>query len=57
MNTLATTIRNSKARWRVAERFRRVSYGPWYLAYEELRERLIPIHRIVNRVVLGVRPR
>jgi len=57
MNTLATTIRNSKARWRVAERFRRVSYGPWYLAYEGLRERLIPIHRIVNRVVLGVRPR
>lgn len=57
MNTLATTIRNSKARWRVAERFKRVSYGPWLLTYEGLRERLIPIHRIVNRVILGVQPR
>jgi hypothetical protein len=50
MNTLATTIRNSKARWRVAERFKRVSYGPWLFTYEGLRERLSLLESIAMRV-------
>ena len=56
MNTLATKISNSEARWKVAERFKRVSYGPWLFIYEGLRERMLVTHRIMTRVWLSVHP-
>jgi len=55
MKELSTKISSSSTRWKVSKRFKPVSHGPWVFIYAGLRERMIPVHRVVLRIITGVR--